>query len=856
MARLLLALLALHAAACTGAGATTGSVSCGAPVRAVNCGGHSLVEPPPKVASAAGCCAVCANTPSCAVWNWNTANKLCYPKLNCSNPTASSGQLSGGAIPSAPPGPAPGPLPGQSPLGILNATAFGVDNSGATDTTARLQAAISAAYEAQLALFLPPGRYLVSATLWANQSNYGSSLPVNLRPARWRTNVLLGSTVQRPVIVLAPHSPGFADRSAPRNVLKLHNTGRENDHMNQIVRSIDFEVGEGNPGAVALYAHGAQGTTVQDVTVRMIDGLAGFGGGGGAGASHLNIAAYGGQFGVRFDASEPGPVVAGGLFVNQSVTGVAFLNVGIQGPLIVAGVRVVQAAGASGAAIAGAAYIVDSVVDCDPAADGVATASASYLRGVFTKGCALTAGAKRGTAQGYMEAVEVAVGSVTADGHAVPAGVSNISSTVVAQAPDVIAMHISDLWSAAAGFERAGAVDAVADCHATGDGVTDDTEALQACLDSHDEVFLPKGLYRISKTLVMKAGGSLVGLSPTHSVIAPTTGGFAASGSHPHPLLRTAAGSPVSIAFVGLVSWWHIAGTFTLEWNSKGGLWRSNYETRVCECMWLSDYGSPNAAHGKMGTWPPTNCTAGVELSVPKTQIHGTGSFYNYVSDEDVLFTDHVGYRDMLVSNNSESSTDRLRFYAINLEHSMAEANGEFRHASHVDVFGLKKEGSTTILWIRDCVDINVIGTAGGYSALLDASAYPEDFAPYRPAIYRVERTSPLKLAMTPYPHKHSAEESPDDVSVKSVKCSYPLDTRQLQQGHFPKVDWPALIASLWAPWCGYWATGSLVLLEADGPTKTLAAIVEPPPTLYTRGYPLVQKMNRSATPLVALKSD
>ena len=103
---------------------------------------------------------------------------------------------------------------------------------------------------------------------------------------------------------------------------------------------------------------------------------------GGAGASHLNIAAYGGQYGVRFDEAEPGcapsptqhglssnkmaritsecdamrphahqmalitsdrapsrPVVAGGLFVNQSVSGIAFTNAGTQGPLIVTGVR-------------------------------------------------------------------------------------------------------------------------------------------------------------------------------------------------------------------------------------------------------------------------------------------------------------------------------------------------------------------------------------------------------------------------------------------------------------------------------------------------------------------------------------
>ena len=120
------------------------------------------------------------------------------------------------------------------------------------------------------------------------------------------------------------------------------------------------------------------------------------------------------------------------------------------------------------------------------------------------------------------------------------------------------------------------------------------------------------------------------------------------------------------------------------------------------------------------------------------------------MSDEDVLFTDHLGYRDVLVTNNSASPSDRLAFYAINLEHSMAEANGEFAHAAHVDVYGLKKEGSTAILWIRDSVDISVFGTAGGYTALAKASEYPADFAPYTPSIYRVERSSPLKQKIRP----------------------------------------------------------------------------------------------------------
>ena len=54
---------------------------------------------------------------------------------------------------------------------------------------------------------------------------------------RWRPNVIIGSTAdlpRRPTIVLAPKAKGFDDPKKPKNVLKITNTGRENDNMNQV----------------------------------------------------------------------------------------------------------------------------------------------------------------------------------------------------------------------------------------------------------------------------------------------------------------------------------------------------------------------------------------------------------------------------------------------------------------------------------------------------------------------------------------------------------------------------------------------------------------------------------------------
>ena len=128
----------------------------------------------------------------------------------------------------------------SSSLGILNATAdcVGVDNGGAVDVTAPLQACITKAYLLNRALFLPPGRYLVSDTLAANQSGGGADA-VNIVPCRFKPNTIIGSTAalpQRPTIVLRAGSAGFENASAPKNVLKISNPSSEDINMNQAIR--------------------------------------------------------------------------------------------------------------------------------------------------------------------------------------------------------------------------------------------------------------------------------------------------------------------------------------------------------------------------------------------------------------------------------------------------------------------------------------------------------------------------------------------------------------------------------------------------------------------------------------------
>lgn len=190
--------------------------------------------------------------------------------------------------------------------------------------------------------------------------------------------------------MLAPTSPGFNNENTPKNVMKITNSHAENINMNNVFRGIDFEISHGNPGAVGLFFHGAQGGVTQDVTVTFpFEGYAGFGGGGGAGASHINVKVVGGRYGLWFKASEPCPVAAGVTLINQTSSAVMY---GGQQTLVLAGLHVEMAAGAVGPAVAPASKnqpitLVDATIDCSngngsivPIQLGVASI---YLRNVF-----------------------------------------------------------------------------------------------------------------------------------------------------------------------------------------------------------------------------------------------------------------------------------------------------------------------------------------------------------------------------------------------------------------------------------------------------------------------------------------
>ena len=346
-----------------------------------------------------------------------------------------------------------------------------------------------------------------------------------------------------------------------------------------------------------------------------------------------------------------------------------------------------------------------------------------------------------------------------------------------------------------------------------GDDATDDWPALQACVDKHSVVFLPPGRFRLSATLDLPPGASLTGAGNSVSqLLASTTGLAGAAPGAPAPLLRTSdadgGAPPTSLSFVGLVTWQHLAWVTTMDWRSRNpeSLWRSNFESRDCECLWTSAY--------QQLTPPALPCSLPVNITVPKSLFRGVGRVHGFVNDDTggILSTGAL-YRHLRIADTAgfANATSRLVFYSLNLEHAMSEANADVVNASWVDIMSLKGEGNLPLLWLRSgSRNISLLALGGGVCPFAYNRTLPPDQTQAVPSLLRVDPGVGFTAALL-QDHGYGAE--PPYWPPKSGGCSwqhhYPYPGEVVPE--YPFGTWPN--ATQWTCWyseqvaTSYWQT-------------------------------------------------
>jgi len=403
----------------------------------------------------------------------------------------------------------------------LEPGAFGAVGDGTADDTEAVQAAVNAAQEATGfgLVFVMAGRYRLSRTVHV-----------------WAGIRLIGFGERRPAFVLGEVTPGFQEGEGRYLLHFVSGRPPEGQPVRDAnpgtfysaLSNIDIEIGEGNGAAIGVRAHWAQHCYVAHVDFRIGSGRAGIEE---VGNEIDDCRFFGGDYGIV--TTKPSPswpfLMIDTAFEGQRSAAIRTEEGGMT--LVRNRFTRVPTAVSVNPDRAEELFIIDSRFEevSGPALvisdEDNARMQVNVLNSVCREVPVLAAFRQSGLEiQGsgdLYRVVSFCHGLQIHDLGAAPEHQTAYSVKRLAELPppvpsDVPALPPCESW---VNVHTLGAV---------GDGVTDDTAALQAAIAQHRALYLPTGRYIVTDTLTLQPDTVLIGLSPiaTQLVVPDDTPAF------------------------------------------------------------------------------------------------------------------------------------------------------------------------------------------------------------------------------------------------------------------------------------------------------------------------------------------
>ncbi len=523
----------------------------------------------------------------------------------------------------------------------LTAQAFGVHVDGVTDDSAAIQAAIDKADGPERAgiLFVPSSRYRITRTIYVwpgvRVIGYGPTRPVFILPP----NTPGFQTGEGDMVFFAGFRPGGASRFfrnfripfpppgtvPPNDKIADANPGT----FYSALSNIDFDIGAGNPAAIAIRFHVAQHSYLSHIDFHIGSGHAGLTE---VGNEAEDLRFYGGRYGILTDKTSPTWqfTLLDSVFEGQRESAIreheadltlihdSFSNVPTAididphdyDELWVKDCRFQQVSHAAVIISDENSPLEEISFDNDVAQD---TPTLALLR----------ASGKKVAGKGAIYRVNdfnygLIIPEEGESGHmGMLYNVVALSSMPAPMPPAIRPLPPTTDWTS------------VLTLGIKGDGTTDDTAALQQAIDTHRVLYFPIGHYLISDTLNLKPDTVLIGLHPflTQFELHDSNPAYAGVGA-PKAMIASPQGGSNIMSGLGV-----FAGG--INPRAVGVLWKAGEDSLMDDVRLLGGHGSGMNPYNGPHTADP-DIHKGWDGQYPSLWITdgGGGSFANIWSPD------------------------------------------------------------------------------------------------------------------------------------------------------------------------------------------------------------------------------